>query len=173
MVSWKDFLSDTKNDDAFIASQKRRARKKDNYTCQDCGRSGDEVVELHVHHITPASEGGSHNLNNLITLCDYCHKKRHSDVNILQAKTESPIPINVPQHGDSILRLIINLPLLIVRSPKILSAYIRQFLDPKYKRKLEQALEERGRLVEQLNAGKITEAEFKNKRRKMYEEYGI
>lgn len=44
--------------------------KRDNYTCVNCGRTGGE---LHVHHIIPRSEGGTNNLDNLVTLCERCH----------------------------------------------------------------------------------------------------
>lgn len=71
-------------------SIKRRVKKRDDYTCQDCGRSQNQVVELHVHHIKPRSEGGSNHSSNLITLCDYCHKQRHPDIGFLQAKTSAP-----------------------------------------------------------------------------------
>lgn len=57
---------------------KRQIRERDNYTCQDCGRSAEEVAELHVHHITPKSEGGLDAMSNLVTLCDYCHSQRPS-----------------------------------------------------------------------------------------------
>lgn len=43
--------------------------KKDNYTCQRCGRQD----QLTVHHILPRAEGGRNNQGNLITLCNPCH----------------------------------------------------------------------------------------------------
>ncbi|MBI4300272.1 MAG: HNH endonuclease [Chloroflexi bacterium] len=49
-------------------------RKRDRYRCTQCGASD---VELHVHHIVPLSQGGSNDPDNLITLCDYCHKEIH------------------------------------------------------------------------------------------------
>jgi len=50
--------------------------RRDRFTCQDCGGS-DPVAELEVHHRVPISDGGSHELNNLVTLCDGCHDGRH------------------------------------------------------------------------------------------------
>lgn len=49
---------------------------RDNHTCQHCyGKSGDKV--LNVHHIESRKTGGNAP-NNLITLCETCHRKYHS-----------------------------------------------------------------------------------------------
>lgn len=70
--------------------QSRAARKRDNYTCQVCGKHQDENKKLlDVHHIIPFREfmyvpGENENytaanaLSNLITLCPDCHKKAES-----------------------------------------------------------------------------------------------
>ena len=52
---------------------------RDEYTCQDCGAKGgpEGEAELHVHHITPVSDGGSDALANLETLCRHCHLEEH------------------------------------------------------------------------------------------------
>ncbi len=48
---------------------------RDGYTCQCCkGKSKDKV--LNVHHIQSRKVGGNAP-NNLITLCEYCHKQYH------------------------------------------------------------------------------------------------
>ena len=48
---------------------------RDEYTCQCCkGKSKDKV--LNVHHIQSRKVGGDAP-NNLITLCEYCHKQYH------------------------------------------------------------------------------------------------
>jgi hypothetical protein len=49
-------------------------RKRDGYRCSQCGARN---VELHVHHIVPLSKGGDNDLDNLTTLCDYCHGEIH------------------------------------------------------------------------------------------------
>lgn len=41
---------------------------RDNKTCQVCGSTGNEV-----HHIIPYKDVKEHRVNNLITLCEYCH----------------------------------------------------------------------------------------------------
>ncbi|MDN4525288.1 HNH endonuclease [Fictibacillus fluitans] len=66
--------------------QRREARKRDNFTCQDCGIN--EVTlgqELSVHHIIPFRQFNgdwkrANRLSNLVSLCEYpCHRKRHSN----------------------------------------------------------------------------------------------
>lgn len=53
--------------------------RRDGYTCQRCGAEGGPHgdVELHAHHVVPKSQGGSHSLNNLTTLCYSCHNAVH------------------------------------------------------------------------------------------------
>jgi hypothetical protein len=53
---------------------------RDEYTCQDCGEKGavKGPAQLEVHHITPVSEGGSDDKQNLVTLCDSCHSDKHA-----------------------------------------------------------------------------------------------
>ena len=46
--------------------------KRDNFTCQYCGKSAPEVV-LNVDHIEPVSKGGSNDISNLITSCFECN----------------------------------------------------------------------------------------------------
>lgn len=57
--------------------------KRDNYRCVNCGQTG---TELHVHHIIPKSEGGTDELDNLVTLCVKCHSvqdgKGHNLINL-------------------------------------------------------------------------------------------
>ena len=49
---------------------------RDGYTCQCCGVH-DNDVKLHVHHIESRQTGGNAP-NNLITLCEHCHKALHA-----------------------------------------------------------------------------------------------
>jgi hypothetical protein len=53
---------------------------RDEYTCQDCGAKGaaEGSAQLEVHHITPVSEGGTDDKENLVTLCESCHSDRHA-----------------------------------------------------------------------------------------------
>ncbi len=52
----------------------KRIRARDGYECQSCGATD---TELHVHHITPIREGGSHDESNLETICRSCHAAEH------------------------------------------------------------------------------------------------
>jgi len=49
-------------------------RRRDNYTCQSCGKSG---PSLQVHHNKPRKHGGIDEPDNLITLCTQCHCEAH------------------------------------------------------------------------------------------------
>jgi len=66
--------------------QREKARERDEYKCQDCGVCEQELQrQLDVHHIKPLHDyrdgsddewwKGANKLNNLITLCQSCHKK--------------------------------------------------------------------------------------------------
>lgn len=58
-------------------SQRKKARERDNNTCQDCGKTeAQNGKRMHVHHIIPRAEGGNNMLDNLISLCSSCHMKR-------------------------------------------------------------------------------------------------
>lgn len=46
---------------------------RDQFRCQECGY----FKHLEVHHIVPRSKGGSDDPNNLVTLCQRCHRKKH------------------------------------------------------------------------------------------------
>jgi hypothetical protein len=46
--------------------------ERDGHQCRLC--SSDK--HLHVHHVQPISAGGSHSLQNLVTLCRRCHGKQ-------------------------------------------------------------------------------------------------
>ena len=53
-------------------------RKRDKYTCQRCKKSLKDLkknnIQLQVHHIKPKSQGGTDVPENLVTLCEHCHK---------------------------------------------------------------------------------------------------
>lgn len=64
---------------------RQQVLKRDNYTCTRCGANG-EKREIETHHIIPVRKGGTHSLDNVITLCLKCHleieprdKKHDSD----------------------------------------------------------------------------------------------
>lgn len=48
--------------------------KRDNFTCQYCGRNvKEDGVKLQGDHIVPISKGGSYEIKNLITSCEDCN----------------------------------------------------------------------------------------------------
>jgi len=53
---------------------------RDGYTCQCCGSHGTDKkpVKLHTHHIESRRTGGDAP-DNLVTLCEACHKAYHAD----------------------------------------------------------------------------------------------
>lgn len=64
MASWK--------------TQRRKVRQRDGNQCQICGDTPDSpYTQLHVHHIIPRVDGGTDELDNLVTLCDLCHAICH------------------------------------------------------------------------------------------------
>ena len=50
------------------AHLRRAALTRDNHTCQKCGSPA-----AHVDHIHPQAFGGTHDLDNLMSLCEPCH----------------------------------------------------------------------------------------------------
>ena len=52
--------------------------KRDNYTCQCCGahNTAKTRVKFHIHHLESRKTGGNAP-DNLITLCEHCHKALH------------------------------------------------------------------------------------------------
>lgn len=54
-----------------------RIRRLDDYKCVVCNATN---CELHVHHIVYVSNFGTHQKNNLITLCRSCHEEEHGHV---------------------------------------------------------------------------------------------
>lgn len=57
-----------------FGNAKAACLNRDNYTCQCCKT---KKGTLNAHHIIYRSNGGADTLDNLITLCESCHKKLH------------------------------------------------------------------------------------------------
>lgn len=58
--------------------------KRDNFTCQYCGRKAPDII-LEVDHIKPSSKGGDNSIFNLITSCKDCNRgKRNTELTNLQ-----------------------------------------------------------------------------------------
>lgn len=65
------------------SSRRSAILHRDNYTCQCCGKKN---CRLEVHHIKFKSNGGTDDEENLITLCEDCHKKVHDGIITLGKK---------------------------------------------------------------------------------------
>ncbi len=48
--------------------------------CEHCLEEGRLTPVEEVHHIVPISQGGTHNENNLMSLCQSCHTKIHLEM---------------------------------------------------------------------------------------------
>ena len=48
--------------------------------CELCLQQGKYVVVEEVHHILPISKGGTHDEENLMSLCQSCHTKIHREM---------------------------------------------------------------------------------------------
>jgi len=49
---------------------------RDGQQCVECPAK----LELQIHHIIPKGKGGSHNVENLRTLCLRCHRSKHPEM---------------------------------------------------------------------------------------------
>lgn len=65
-----------------LAAARDAALERDNYACQasEFGLRHVCLGRLHVHHRLRRSQGGSDDLDNLITLCDAAHTHVHHHV---------------------------------------------------------------------------------------------
>ena len=52
---------------------RQAALDRDQHRCIQCGQPATDHTPLEVHHLTPLSSGGTHDLDNLATLCRPCH----------------------------------------------------------------------------------------------------
>ena len=60
----------------FPESVKLDIKKKDNYTCQWCGKIETQIEKLAVDHIIPEDSGGKGVFENGITLCTHCNNRK-------------------------------------------------------------------------------------------------
>jgi 5-methylcytosine-specific restriction endonuclease McrA len=65
------------------SSRREAILHRDNYTCQCCSKKN---CRLEVHHIKFRSNGGTDDEENLITLCEDCHKGVHAGTVVLNKK---------------------------------------------------------------------------------------
>jgi 5-methylcytosine-specific restriction endonuclease McrA len=56
-----------------IALSKREILRRDDYTCQYCGR---KMRTLTLDHVVPRRQGGSHTWDNLVAACSPCNRRK-------------------------------------------------------------------------------------------------
>jgi 5-methylcytosine-specific restriction endonuclease McrA len=54
----------------------KRVLERDQWKCQKCG----SLENLQVHHKIKRSQQGNDTLENLVTLCAYCHTREHGQL---------------------------------------------------------------------------------------------
>ena len=77
------------------SSRREAILHRDNYTCQCCGKKN---CRLEVHHIKFKSDGGTDDEENLITLCEDCHKGVHAGIIVLNKKPKKSKNLNYATH---------------------------------------------------------------------------
>ena len=83
------------------SSRQKAILHRDNYTCQCCGKKN---CRLEVHHIKFKSNGGTDDEENLITLCEDCHKGVHAGTVVLNKKPKNSKNLKYATHM-SIIRI--------------------------------------------------------------------
>lgn len=102
-----------------ISAKKRlEVLKRDNFTCQSCGKSPAlypelqiDVVKLEIDHYQPHAKGGPDDLENLHTLCIQCNRGKGNDeslnitiqdkINILLDKINTDILKEINLNGKA------------------------------------------------------------------------
>jgi 5-methylcytosine-specific restriction endonuclease McrA len=70
---------------------RRAVRQRDGDCCRHCGATSDQA-RLSVHHLLPASLGGTDDMSNLLTLCHLCHPQYEKAARTLTLPVEMPPP---------------------------------------------------------------------------------
>ncbi len=97
-----------------IPDKKRlKVLKRDNFTCQSCGKSPalypelqiDAVVKLEADHFQPYSKKGSDDIRNMHTLCMLCNRGKGNNEN-LNITIQNKIDILLDKINPEILKAI-------------------------------------------------------------------
>jgi len=78
-IGFKCTLDDyyRKNQRKLVTPELRnKIKRRDNYTCQLCGKYMPDEVGLEIDHIVPISRGGKSTPSNLRVLCSRCNRKK-------------------------------------------------------------------------------------------------
>ncbi len=65
---------------ALTKQLKDKIKRRDNYTCQECGKYMPDEVGLQIDHIVPVSRGGKSVPLNLRVLCSKCNGRKGSHI---------------------------------------------------------------------------------------------
>ena len=49
--------------------------------CEQCLKYGKQTLATQVHHIIPVINGGTNDKNNLMSVCEKCHRLIHIELN--------------------------------------------------------------------------------------------
>lgn len=86
----------------------KKILKRDNFTCQECGKVFKEDGSWpDTHHILPKRDGGTDDPENLITLCEECHNKKHKIRPFLKGRN---IVMGRPRKSDSKYMIAVSCP---------------------------------------------------------------
>ena len=77
------------------SSRREAILYRDNYTCQCCGKKN---CRLEVHHVKFKSDGGTDDEENLLTLCEDCHKGVHAGTVVLSKKPKKSKNLKYATH---------------------------------------------------------------------------
>lgn len=77
------------------SSRREAILHRDNYTCQCCGKKN---CRLEVHHVKFKSNGGTDDEENLLTLCEDCHKGVHAGTVVLSKKPKKSKNLKYATH---------------------------------------------------------------------------
>lgn len=77
------------------SSRREAILHRDNYTCQCCGKKN---CRLEVHHVKFKSNGGTDDEENLLTLCEDCHKGVHAGTIVLNKKPKKSKKLKYATH---------------------------------------------------------------------------
>lgn len=56
-----------------VSLNRQEILRRDNYTCQYCGRKGEVLT---IDHVIPRRKGGRHTWTNLVAACQDCNRKK-------------------------------------------------------------------------------------------------
>jgi 5-methylcytosine-specific restriction endonuclease McrA len=71
-----------KNSIKISTSLRNQILERDDYTCQECGATEEDEVELQVDHKIPRSKGGSNEPSNLQVLCFDCNNEKSDNLTL-------------------------------------------------------------------------------------------